>query len=83
MIIILPTKRISALCTVKNICESFTHKMTAKASWNLNYITVTLYITISVFRNAVASSRQHANNERPVWKRSAIPDKSAIYSGRV
>jgi len=30
--------------TVKNISQSFTHKMAAKASWNRNYVTVTLCI---------------------------------------
>jgi len=35
--------------TVKNIYESFTHKMATKASWHRNYVTVTLcmYIHIS------------------------------------
>ena len=28
--------------TVKNIRESFTHNMAAKASWHWNYVTVTL-----------------------------------------
>jgi len=27
---------------VKNIYQSFTHKMAAKASWHRNYVTVTL-----------------------------------------
>jgi len=44
MITILPTERISAL-TVKNIYESFTHKMAAKASWHQNYVTVTVCIS--------------------------------------
>jgi len=30
--------------TVKNIFESFTHKMATKASWHRNYVTVTLCI---------------------------------------
>jgi len=40
MITSLPTKRISA----KNIDQSFTHKMAAKASWHRNYVTVILCI---------------------------------------
>jgi len=43
MIISLPTKRIIDI-TVKNIYQSFTHKMAAKAGWHGNYITVTLCI---------------------------------------
>jgi len=31
--------------TVKDIYESFTHKMAAKASWHRNYVTVILCIT--------------------------------------
>jgi len=30
--------------TVKNIYQSFAHKMAAKASWHRNYVTVTLCI---------------------------------------
>ena len=30
--------------TVKNVYQSFTHKMAAKASWHRNYVTVTLCI---------------------------------------
>jgi len=30
--------------TVKNICQSFAHKMAAKASWHRNYVTVILCI---------------------------------------
>jgi len=32
----------------ENIYQSFTHKMTAKASWHWNYVTVILYIVCSV-----------------------------------
>jgi len=34
--------------TVKNIYESFTHKMAAKASWHRNYVTVTPYVYFCV-----------------------------------
>jgi len=33
--------------TVKNIYQSFTHKMATKASWHRNYVTVTLSIAQS------------------------------------
>ena len=35
--------------TVKNIFQSFTHKMAAKANWHWNYVTVTLLYTPRVF----------------------------------
>jgi len=32
--------------TLRNVCQMFTHKMAAKASWRRNYVTVTLCISI-------------------------------------
>ena len=40
--------------TVKNIFQSFTHKMAAKANWHWNYVTVTLLYTPKEFFVAVA-----------------------------
>ena len=44
----LANKAYFSAITVKNIYESFTHKMATKASWHRNYVTLTLYITISL-----------------------------------
>ena len=49
MITSLPTKRIFSDITVKNINQSFTHKMAAKASWHRNYVTVTHCIAMGLF----------------------------------
>jgi len=43
MIISLPGKAYFSDITVKNIYQSFTHKMAAKASWHWNYVTVLPY----------------------------------------
>ena len=43
----LANKAYFSAITVKNIYESFTHKMAAKASWHRNYVTVTLCIYVS------------------------------------
>jgi len=43
----LANKAYFSAITVKNIYESFTHKMATKASWHRNYVTVTLCINTS------------------------------------
>jgi len=43
----LANKAYFSAITVKNVYESFTHKMAAKARWQRNYVTVTLCINTS------------------------------------
>ena len=50
--------------TVKNIYQSFTHKMAAEASWHWNYVTVTLYCYVAK-RCRRNSGRRHGESNEP------------------
>jgi len=46
MVTSLATKRISAISQWQTFLKSFTHKMTVKASWHRNYVTITLCVLV-------------------------------------